>query len=106
MINSIELMKEKNYKIKMIPIICDNINLNVPASIIKLYQYWGAKICEMEYEMKQLDDPELYKELKNLRLIKNEIAFIINKDLKNAPPLKDCMENGFIPIIERMIANK
>ncbi len=76
MYEMLELLKEKDYQKKILPVLIDGTKIFKPNEKIEYIKYWSEKYIELEADLKTVnttDALELYKELKHIENIRGSI---------------------------------
>jgi tetratricopeptide (TPR) repeat protein len=100
----LELLKEKDYKKKILPVIADGTKLFKPEERLEYIHYWSAKFSNLEKDLKKVkttDALELYNELRNIEKIKNSIDdFLAYISDANSPNFSQLVSNNFKKIFD------
>lgn len=89
MFEVLELIKDENFKEKILPIIVAGAKIYKPEEQLEYIQYWDEKYKDLELKLKSVkvtDSIELYKDLKHYENIRTSIAefLTIISDSKNS----------------------
>lgn len=100
----LELLKEKDYKEKILPIIADSTKIFKPEERLEYIQYWSKKYLDLDKKLKKVnttDALELYNELKNIEKIKGSIdEFLAYLSDANSPSFSQLISQNFKPVFE------
>lgn len=104
MFEMLELLKEKDYQKKALPVLIDGTKIFKPLEKIEYIKYWTEKFSELETELKTVsttDAIELYKELKHIENIKGSIdEFLSIISDENFLSISKLIELKFKPIFD------
>jgi len=104
MFEMLELLKEKDYQKKVLPVLIDGTKIFKPLERIEYIKYWTEKFIELETELKAVnttDVIELYKELKHIENIKGSIdEFLSIISDENFLSFSKLIEQKFKPIFD------
>ena len=90
MFEVVEVMKDDNYKDRILPIILPNANIYSPIERIEYLQYWEGEFEKLRQKIEKHSPEEVIhssndlKIIRHIRLCINEFLSIIS-DLKNIP---------------------
>ena len=102
----LELIKDENYKNKILPIILDDADILREKGKLKRVKYWKEKRDTLEAEAKGLDLESVSETAKELRVLKNitnnVTEFLTTITDMLCVSLKDLQETGYKVILEKI----
>jgi tetratricopeptide (TPR) repeat protein len=99
MFEVLEVLKDANYKEKIVPIIVDDTKIYKPEQRLEYIKYWTEKHNDLQDQLKAVtptDAIELYRELKHYENIKSSIdEFLDHLSKINTPKFSDLAKDNF-----------
>lgn len=106
MYESLQLLKERDVKDRILPIMLDNTNIYKPEDKIKYIQFWEKKKASLSKSLKKVDASNAINAIKNLKTI-SEITSQIDDFMKlisdmNNMSLSKLKKENYLPILKEM----
>jgi tetratricopeptide (TPR) repeat protein len=99
----LEILKEKNYKNKIVPVLVDGTKVFKPSDRLRYIKYWSKEYLKLERKLKTLnvtDTLNLYEELKLIEKIRITIdEFLAYISDNNILKFSDLHSKNFTPIL-------
>jgi tetratricopeptide (TPR) repeat protein len=105
----LELLKDKNFKDKILPVIVDGTKIYKPDDRFEYIKFWTDKHIELETKLKAVnitDAIELYQDLKHYEKIRTTIGeFLGHLADTNSPTFLELLEGNFQKIFDYIGVN-